>query len=85
MLGDLLASFIKRRIGLASSTSVPLLDQLPESLIPAVLARDGLQLAWPDVAVLVASFTVLDLVLTPLGKGLARLWRRLSSPRAGGP
>ena len=29
MLGDLCSSFIKRRIGFASSRSVPLLDQIP--------------------------------------------------------
>jgi CDP-2,3-bis-(O-geranylgeranyl)-sn-glycerol synthase len=34
MLGDICSSFIKRRLGIAPSRSVPLLDQLPESLLP---------------------------------------------------
>lgn len=80
MAGDLVASFVKRRLGLVSSTSVPMLDQVPESLIPAILVRDQLALTWPDVAILVASFTVLDLLLTPVGKGLARTWHRISGP-----
>ena len=34
MCGDLVSSFIKRRLGIASSHSAPLLDQLPETLLP---------------------------------------------------
>ena len=83
MAGDLLVSFAKRRMRLASSTSVPLLDQVPESLLPALLVREPLQLGWPDVAVLVALFTVLDLLLTPIGQALALAWGRLGRHRGG--
>src|SRR5690606_6647640 len=36
MLGDLLSSFSKRRLGFASSARAPGLDQLPEALLPAL-------------------------------------------------
>jgi CDP-diglyceride synthetase len=76
MAGDLLASFTKRRLGLASSASVPLLDQLPETLIPALLARSALGLDWIGLGLAVGAFAVLDLVLTPPGRRLARSVRR---------
>jgi len=68
MFGDLVASFIKRRLGLRSGDSVPLLDQLPESLIPVLLLMGPLGLGWADAGVLVLAFAVLDLVLTPLAR-----------------
>lgn len=84
MAGDLLVSFVKRRLRLAPSTSVPPLDQVPESLLPALLVREPLQLSWPDIAVLVALFTVLDLLLTPIGHALGRAWERFArDPGAG--
>jgi CDP-2,3-bis-(O-geranylgeranyl)-sn-glycerol synthase len=70
MLGDLLASFTKRRLGLPSSTTVPLLDTVPESLIPVLLVMEHLGLDWLDLALLILTFAVLDLVLTPLGHRL---------------
>lgn len=77
--GDLLASFVKRRAGLPSSASVPLLDQLPEALIPALLVSWTMGLGWLDLAIAAAAFTALDLLLTPLGRRLARA----RSPKAG--
>lgn len=71
MAGDLMASLIKRRLGLASSTSVPLLDQVPEALIPALFAKGAMGLSWLDLGLAVAVFMVLDLVLTPLVKRLS--------------
>jgi CDP-diglyceride synthetase len=76
MLGDLLASFTKRRLGLPPSTTVPLLDTVPESLIPVLLVMGHLGLGWLDLALLILVFGVLDLVLTPLG-------HRLFPPRGG--
>ena len=70
MLGDLLASFTKRRLGLPSSTTVPLLDTVPESLIPVLLVMQHLDLDWLDLALLILAFAVLDQVLTPLGQRL---------------
>ena len=39
MAGDLLASFIKRRLGLAPSSQAIGLDQIPESLLPLLAGR----------------------------------------------
>lgn len=70
MLGDLLASFFKRRLGLAASDAAPLLDQVPESLIPALLLHGTIGLSWTRIAALVAGFTLINLVLTPLATWL---------------
>ncbi|WP_295384095.1 CDP-archaeol synthase [uncultured Thiodictyon sp.] len=75
MAGDLIASFIKRRLGLDSGASVPLLDHLPETLIPALLAKGAMGLDWPHLGVAAAVFTVVDLLVTPLLKRLATLGR----------
>jgi CDP-2,3-bis-(O-geranylgeranyl)-sn-glycerol synthase len=77
-LGDLIASFVKRRLGRTPGASVPLLDQLPEALIPTLLAKAELALAWSDVGLVVLGFVVLDLTLTPLVRRLggARGWIR---------
>jgi hypothetical protein len=70
MLGDLIASFIKRRLRYPASAPVPLLDQIPEALLPALLVKAELALAWSDVAVVTLAFVVADLGLTPLGRRL---------------
>jgi len=72
MVGDLAASFIKRRLGYPASASVPLLDQIPEALLPALLVKAELALAWSDVALVTLAFVVADLGLTPLGRRLFR-------------
>jgi CDP-2,3-bis-(O-geranylgeranyl)-sn-glycerol synthase len=66
MLGDLVSSFAKRRLGRATSSQALGLDQIPESLFPllAVHQRLGLQ-AW-DIALLVGAFLVLELWLSRL-------------------
>jgi hypothetical protein len=76
MAGDLLASFTKRRLGLASSASVPVFDQLPETLLPALLVAEAMGLDWVDLGLAIGAFVVLDLVLTPVGKRLAGRRRR---------
>lgn len=75
MAGDLIASFTKRRLGLPSSASVPLLDHLPETLIPALLVKPAMGLHWLDLGVAAGTFIVLDLLLTPVLKRLARRQR----------
>jgi CDP-2,3-bis-(O-geranylgeranyl)-sn-glycerol synthase len=66
MTGDLLASFSKRRIGISVSGRARLLDQLPESILPVLLLRDSLGLSLSDVVIVVAVFTLLDLLVSPL-------------------
>ncbi len=85
MLGDLAASFIKRRLGRPPSASVPLLDQVPESLLPALAVKAQLALGWPDVLVLILAFIVIDIVLTQTGRWVSGLMGRFRRVGARGP
>lgn len=73
MAGDLLSSFLKRRLGLAPSAQVPLLDEIPESLFPALVAKAWLDLGWIDVGLVVAGFLIGHLVADRLAD---RAWHR---------
>ncbi|HVO46649.1 MAG TPA: CDP-archaeol synthase [Steroidobacteraceae bacterium] len=64
LLGDALSSAIKRRLRRPPGTDVPLLDQVPEALLPILLLWPWLALTWSEVAVIIAAFTVLDLLCT---------------------
>jgi len=64
MLGDLLGSFSKRRLQLAPGAAVPLLDQLPEALLPLLLLYRPLGLDWRQTVLIVLLFVVLDLLLS---------------------
>jgi len=66
LLGDLLASFAKRRMGIAVSGRAWLLDQLPESFLPVVFLRDAIGLSLMEVFIVVGAFTILDLALSPV-------------------
>jgi CDP-2,3-bis-(O-geranylgeranyl)-sn-glycerol synthase len=66
MAGDLLSSFIKRRLGLSSSSQALGLDQVPESLLPLLACRGALGLGWLDVAVVVVVFFVGELLVSRL-------------------
>jgi CDP-diglyceride synthetase len=62
MAGDLFSSFLKRRLGLPPSAQVPLLDEIPESFFPALVAKAWLGLDWTDVGLIVTGFLVGHLV-----------------------
>jgi len=64
--GDLCASFAKRRLGYATSDFAPLLDTLPESLLPAVLLQRAFGLGWLEVTLLVVVFHVAVRLGSPL-------------------
>lgn len=66
MLGDICSSFIKRRLGIASSRSVPLLDQLPESLLPLWIMQPIVGGTAAEILTTVVLFTLADLVLSRL-------------------
>ena len=66
MLGDLLASFAKRRMNITVSGRAWLLDQLAESILPVFLLRDALGLSLSEVVTVVVLFLILDVVLSPL-------------------
>lgn len=66
LAGDLISSFIKRRLGLDSSARAVGLDQIPEALLPMLLAMVWLPVsAWVVIAV-VALFTVSNILASPL-------------------
>lgn len=66
MAGDLIASFSKRRLGYAPSARAPLLDSIPESLLPAAGLREAFALDWLGVIAVVALFAIMVRLLSPL-------------------
>lgn len=66
MIGDLLSSFTKRRLGLPPSSRAVGLDQIPESLLPALACRSSLGLGAGDMVVVTAIFLVGEIVLSRL-------------------
>ena len=66
MTGDLLSSFVKRRLGYTPGCAKPLLDQLPESCLPLWLLQPALGAGLVEMADVVAAFTVLDQLLSRL-------------------
>ena len=64
--GDLLSSFGKRRIGRPSGSWVPLVDQLPEALLPLIVLQGPLGLEAASIIGTAAAFTVLDMIASKL-------------------
>ena len=63
MLGDIFSSFLKRRLGIAPGRSVPVLDQLPESLLPLWLMQTAVGGTTAEILVAALIFTLVDLAL----------------------
>ncbi len=70
MLGDALASFVKRRLGLMSGARCRGLDQIPESLLPLLVVAGPLALSLPQIAAVTLAFYALEL---PVARLLFRL------------
>jgi hypothetical protein len=66
LLGDLFSSFIKRRLALKPGSMAPLLDQIPESLLPAYILMHQFNLDSMDVLFLVICFVITELLLSRL-------------------
>jgi len=64
MLGDCLASFIKRRLGMKSESQAFGLDQIPESLFPLMALQSTSHLELWGILLTVGGFVVLELVLS---------------------
>lgn len=64
MSGDLLSSFIKRRLKKESSSKVLFLDQIPESLFPALGMTLIIKLDLTQVIEIVTAFTIIELILS---------------------
>jgi CDP-2,3-bis-(O-geranylgeranyl)-sn-glycerol synthase len=66
MAGDLISSFVKRRMGYVSSSRATGLDQIPESLLPALACWAALGLTVADVIAIVVLFTVGEIAFSRL-------------------
>jgi CDP-2,3-bis-(O-geranylgeranyl)-sn-glycerol synthase len=66
MAGDLLSSFLKRRLGLAPSSRATGLDQIPESLFPLLACEQLLSLTAVDIAAGTAIFLIGEVALSRL-------------------
>lgn len=64
MLGDLISSFTKRRLGIASSDMALGLDQVPESLVPLIVIHSKYQLDGADIILAVVAFFAIELLLS---------------------
>lgn len=64
MLGDVTSSFIKRRLAMPSSSQAFGLDQIPESLFPLLAVMNRVGISGTGVAVLVATFLILELLIS---------------------
>ena len=64
MAGDLLSSFIKRRMKLPPHSMAPGIDQAPESLLPLIFCMAPLRLTLADVVIATALFWVGELILS---------------------
>jgi CDP-2,3-bis-(O-geranylgeranyl)-sn-glycerol synthase len=66
LAGDLLSSFVKRRLRLPTHAQAFGLDQIPEALLPLMLLQHRLGLSGADILIVVASFIVFEVVLSRL-------------------
>lgn len=64
--GDMLASFIKRRLGNVESSRSRGLDTIPESLLPVLLLKDSLALSLLDIALIVGLFFLCEEFFSPV-------------------
>jgi len=64
MLGDLGSSFIKRRLSMPPSSMALFLDQIPESLLPALMMMHIFNLSISSVMLLVLIFVIIELALS---------------------
>jgi CDP-diglyceride synthetase len=66
MIGDLLASFIKRRLGNVESSRARGLDTVPESLLPLLLLKEPLALDFIETLSVVVLFFLCEEFVSPV-------------------
>jgi CDP-2,3-bis-(O-geranylgeranyl)-sn-glycerol synthase len=66
MSGDLLASFIKRRMGCVESSQARGFDTVPESLFPVLLLQEPLALSLIDIILIVVLFFLIEELISPV-------------------
>ena len=64
MLGDLISSFAKRRLGIASSDMALGIDQIPESLLPLLVVGSQYKLDGTQIMLAVVAFFAIELILS---------------------
>ena len=64
MVGDMLSSFLKRRLRLVPSAEAPGFDQVPESLLPFLAVRNLVGLSVWDILIGVGAFWIGELVIS---------------------
>ena len=64
MIGDLLSSFVKRRLDIAPSGMALGLDQIPEVVIPLLLVQRQVGLGPADIITVTLWFIVIELLLS---------------------
>ena len=66
MAGDVLASFIKRRLGAVASSRARGLDTVPESLLPLCLLAKPLTLNLMDIILIIGVFFLIEEFVSPV-------------------
>ena len=66
MAGDLLTSFIKRRLGAVESSRARGFDTVPESLLPLCLLKEPLALDLIDIIMIVVLFFLIEEFVSPV-------------------
>ena len=66
MTGDLLASFIKRRMSRAESSRARGIATVPESLLPIWLLKESLALSLIDILLIVTLFFLIEELVSPV-------------------
>lgn len=66
MVGDLLSSFLKRRLKLPVSSRAVGIDQLPEAIFPLLVCIRLLAITWTDVVVVALAFFVAEILFSRL-------------------
>jgi len=66
MLGDLCSSFVKRRLALPPEARATGLDQLPEALIPTLIATTFLSINGWELIVIPVTFMLIEISISPL-------------------
>ena len=64
MAGDVLSSFVKRRLKRPPSSRATGLDQIPESLLPALVCRQPLALTFFDITAVVGVFLIGEMLVS---------------------
>jgi CDP-2,3-bis-(O-geranylgeranyl)-sn-glycerol synthase len=66
MSGDLLSSFIKRRLGYVESSRARYIDTIPESFFPALALHLQIGFGWMDILAVGIIFFLTEIFLSPV-------------------